>query len=119
VTGDPEDLRALGARIRGLRKREGLTLDGFAAKAGVNRARLNAWECGMRDPGIGGLLRISGALGVSPSRLLGERKTPQFSPGVEQIAIAIAELVAADHGDPPPAAARVTTTNSRRKEPAA
>lgn len=93
MTGDPLDLAALGARIRKARKNAGLTVALLAAKAGVNPASLRMYEMGQRDPGTGGLLAVSRALGVPAGWFLGE--TQGLSPETRRAAEALAELLKA------------------------
>jgi transcriptional regulator with XRE-family HTH domain len=79
VTGDRDTLKALGLRIRNARKDAGLTLRQMAGKARVGESSLNMWECGYRDPGVGGLNAVARALGLTAAELLGERETPAES----------------------------------------
>ena len=62
MTGDQADLIALGQRIRAARKNAELTVKGLAEKAGVGYASMRMWECGQRDPGVGGLNAVAGTL---------------------------------------------------------
>lgn len=72
MTGEPEDLAALGRRMREARRQAALSLGALAEDARVKPAALGSWERGDRDPGIGGLLSVSRALGVTVACLLGE-----------------------------------------------
>ena len=72
MTGDQETLKALGRRVRKARRDADLTLNEVAARAGVSRVCVAMWQGGHRDPGVGGLLALAGALGVTAGRLLGE-----------------------------------------------
>ncbi|MCC6792004.1 MAG: helix-turn-helix transcriptional regulator [Thermomicrobiales bacterium] len=68
------DLPALGERVRGERRRRGLSLDALAARAEVSRSMLAAVESGEKAPTVLTLHRIATGLGTSMSRLLGEEQ---------------------------------------------
>jgi transcriptional regulator with XRE-family HTH domain len=60
----------VGANLRGLRQREGLSLEKLAQRAGVSRAMLGQIELGHSVPTINVLWKIARALDVPFSRLL-------------------------------------------------
>ena len=60
-------LRALGARVRQLREGKGLTQEGLADRAGLDRSYIAGIEAGLRNPSIRALARIAKGLGVSVS----------------------------------------------------
>jgi transcriptional regulator with XRE-family HTH domain len=64
------DLTALGRRLRGERRRRGLTLAALAAASGVSRSMLSEVERGSRVPTVLVLDRIATGLGTSIARLL-------------------------------------------------
>lgn len=56
---------ALGLTLRHLRETAGVSQESLAAKAGVHRTFVGLVERGRRDPGMGNVDRLLGALGVS------------------------------------------------------
>lgn len=54
----------LGAVLRSLRQRRGLSLDSTAQRCGVSKAALSAWEVGTRTPRGPALARLLDALGT-------------------------------------------------------
>lgn len=70
----------LGAEIRRLRKQRGMTLDQMAERSGVSLGALSQLERGLGNPGIGMVVRIAHALGVSAAGLL--TTAPDVSPVV-------------------------------------
>lgn len=67
-----ERRRQFGARVRFLRSQAGLSQEGFAASAGIDRTYIGSLERGERNVGIDNILKISDALQVSPSELFVE-----------------------------------------------
>lgn len=65
-------LSSLGAQLKAVRERQGLSLDDAAARAGLSKAHLSRIESGERQPAIATLLKLAGALGVRVGTLLGE-----------------------------------------------
>ena len=61
----------VGERIRTLRKTAGLTLDAVATKADITKGSLCSIEKGERPAGLAVLKRVSKALGVSITVLVG------------------------------------------------
>jgi transcriptional regulator with XRE-family HTH domain len=61
--------RALGDRIRELRKRAGYSQEGFADAAGVHRTYMGTLERGEANVSLGNLQKISKALGITLSEL--------------------------------------------------
>jgi transcriptional regulator with XRE-family HTH domain len=64
-----ETVLALGASVRTLRKRRGMTLDDLAATTGVSSSMVSLVERGKVSPSIATLLAIASGLGVSVSEL--------------------------------------------------
>ena len=65
------DIISLGRRVRHLRKNLGMTLDDLGAKVGSAPSQLSLIENGRREPKLGLLQALSGALGVGLDQLLG------------------------------------------------
>src|SRR6476620_8631739 len=65
------DVISMGRRVRHLRKAAGLTLDGLSAAVGTAPSQLSLIENGKREPKLGLLQQLAGALGVSIDELLG------------------------------------------------
>ena len=63
-------LKALGQRIRELRKKKGFSQEGFADSAGVHRTWMGALERGERNLSFHNLVLISRALGMTLSQLV-------------------------------------------------
>lgn len=61
--------RALGDRIRELRKKAGYSQEGFADAAGVHRTYMGTLERGEANVSLGNLQKISKALGITLSEL--------------------------------------------------
>lgn len=61
----------LGARVKNLRRRQGLTLEELAAGSGVSRAMLSKVERGEKNPTLVVAARVAEGLGVGLSELLG------------------------------------------------
>ena len=61
----------LGARVRELRKRRGMTLAALAERSGVSRAMLSKLERGEKNPTLVVAARIAEGFGVTLSGLLG------------------------------------------------
>ena len=68
---DAELLKAVGRRIREARMGLGMSQRTLAVEALTTDAHVSDWEHGRRDPGVCGLVRVSGALGVPVRSLLG------------------------------------------------
>ena len=72
-------LLELGQQIRQLRAAKGLSQEAFANSCGLDRTYIGGIERGERNLSLKNLLRISNALGVTPSELLagipGDRDT--------------------------------------------
>lgn len=74
---EPGHLAAVGNRIRDLRTARDLSLSALARTAGVGKGSLSELESGARNPTLGTLYALAGALSVPLSALLGE------TPGLE------------------------------------
>ena len=62
-------LLALGRQIRVLREQRGLSQEGFAAEAGLDRGYYGGVERGERNVAALNLIKIAAALGVEVGRL--------------------------------------------------
>ena len=67
---DPDDLR-VGQKIRELRLEQGLTLEGLAFEAGVDKGHLSRIERGLLSPTLRTLRSLAGRLEVPVAELLG------------------------------------------------
>jgi transcriptional regulator with XRE-family HTH domain len=62
----------IGARVRELRRRRGLSLSELAVRAGVGKATLSGVEAGTRNPTLETLYSIAGQLGVPLADVIAE-----------------------------------------------
>ena len=70
-TGDDARLAALvGATVRALRERSGLSMRALATRAGISQPFLSTIERGLSTPSMGTLYGIAAGLGVAPGDLL-------------------------------------------------
>lgn len=69
---DEELLKQLGLVARRHRELTGLSQEAFSVVVGVHRTYLGAFERGERNITIATLMKISSALGLTPSELLRE-----------------------------------------------
>jgi transcriptional regulator with XRE-family HTH domain len=68
---DPRDLRqAFAANLRRLRHAKGISQEGLAYEADVNRTYLSKLEKGVSYPGLEIIAKLAEALGVEPAELL-------------------------------------------------
>lgn len=65
------DVIALGRRVRHLRKKAGLTLEALSGVVGMAPSQLSLLENGKREPRLGALQQLAGALDVGLDDLLG------------------------------------------------
>lgn len=65
-------LQTFGAAVRRERKALGLSQERLAQKAGVDRTYIGMVERGERNLSLMNIVRISRALGVHPTKLLGD-----------------------------------------------
>ena len=63
-------LKRLGKRVRELRVEKGLSQEGLALAAGLDRSYVGGVERGQRNIAVLNLKKIAHALGVKPSQLL-------------------------------------------------
>jgi transcriptional regulator with XRE-family HTH domain len=68
-----------GRRVRQLRHAKGLSQEGLADRADIHRTYIGGIERGERNPTLTMIMRLAEALGVPPTRLLGETE-----PGVNE-----------------------------------
>jgi transcriptional regulator with XRE-family HTH domain len=80
-----EDLpRIVGERLRAARRERGLSVGALADAAGVGKGSLSEIENGTRNPTLGTLYSLAGALGVPLAILLaGQAGARIASPGIE------------------------------------
>lgn len=69
-TADKKFLKALGNKIKALRKLQNISQDQLAYECEVHRTNINRIEMGRLNTGVLNLLLISKALGVSLNELL-------------------------------------------------
>ncbi|MFF8275670.1 helix-turn-helix domain-containing protein [Streptomyces lateritius] len=72
ATDAPGDVPDVAPRLRGLRRRRGLTLEAAAQRAGLSPAHLSRLETGRRQPSLPMLLALARIYGTTVSELLGE-----------------------------------------------
>ena len=68
---EAERRRAVGARIKAMRKKIGLTQAEVAQKLGIASQSVTNYESGKTDPSIRNLISLAAVLGVSTDYLLG------------------------------------------------
>ena len=74
----------MGERLRAARRERGLSIGALAAAAHVGKGSLSEIENAVRNPTLGTLYALAGALGVPLATLIGDRAgTRLASPGVE------------------------------------
>src|SRR6201994_2173964 len=83
--GAVDDLAQLvGERVRAARRERGLSVGALAAAAQVGKGSLSEIENGARNPTMGTLYALAGALGVPLATLIADRPGARIaSPGVE------------------------------------
>ena len=69
-----KDLQAIGKKIRKLRKEKGLSQEGLAAEAELDRTYISDIELGTRNFGVKNLIKIARALEVNSTYLLKDIK---------------------------------------------
>ena len=67
---DPLILKRVGARLRELRTRVGISQEELAARASLHRTYVGGIERGERNVAVVNLVRLATALEVEPSELL-------------------------------------------------
>jgi transcriptional regulator with XRE-family HTH domain len=67
---DPTNLKALGLRIRELRRERGLTQEELAARAGLHSRDISRLELGGANFGVSVLFDVGKGLYVSPDKLV-------------------------------------------------
>lgn len=65
-----EKLIAFGQRLKQLREERGLSQEGLADRAELDRTYISLLERGKRNPGLMNLLRLASALGIDVSELV-------------------------------------------------
>lgn len=67
---NPQALKKLGEKIRGLRRAKKISQEELADEAGIERSYMGAIERGERNPSFDKVTSIAKALTISPSELL-------------------------------------------------
>jgi transcriptional regulator with XRE-family HTH domain len=76
--------RLVGERLRAARRERGLSVGALAEAAGVGKGSLSEIENGARNPTLGTLYSLAGALGVPLATLLADRAGATVaSPGIQ------------------------------------
>ena len=77
---EQDDWRAnLAAQLRQIRKARRMTLEDLETRSGISSSSLSAYERGVGNPSVDTMSRLSGALSVSISQLLGEAEETRRS----------------------------------------
>jgi transcriptional regulator with XRE-family HTH domain len=63
-------VKTFGAAVRQLRKDRGLSQEGLAASAGIDRAYMGGLERGRRNPSLTTVARVARGLGMPMSELI-------------------------------------------------
>ncbi len=74
-----EITEAVGARIKYLRRMQGISQEELALKAGINPAYFGQVERGLKCPTIDTLCKIAKAMDISPDECLRSEELPDFS----------------------------------------
>lgn len=92
----PDDVKAIGTRIRTLRSEKGLSLTELAERAGVSKSYLSTVEHGTGSrPGVAILHKLATALGVTLADVLG--RVVQAAPATDEIPESLREFAEAQH----------------------
>lgn len=86
--------KAFGLRIRNVRKKQGLSQEDLAEKAGLHPTYVGGVERGERNPSLESILKIASALEVSPSQLFrfeGVKTTLNLDDEISQELLAFVE----------------------------
>lgn len=70
----PDHGASVGARIRGLRAAQGMSLSELARRAGLGKATLSELEAGRRNPTLDTLYALTAPLGIGLASLLVDRR---------------------------------------------
>jgi transcriptional regulator with XRE-family HTH domain len=89
--------KAVGERVRALRKRAGLSLRGLAERSGVTHSAIDKLEKGLTPrPGVEALQKLAAALGVTLNYLLGDQgegqETGDALRGVEELQVKLLRI---------------------------
>ena len=91
------ELSALPLRLRRLRDEAGFSQATLARVCGMSPSQISHYEGGSRDPSAANVVRLSKALGISPSELLGARSArvaPEWLSSLSARELKIVEAVA-------------------------
>ena len=93
------EVSTFGDRLAGAREAAGMDQAGLAAKLGVRRNLIEAWENDIKEPRANRLQMMAGILGVSMSWLLtGEGDGPEMTEESEALPAGILDLLAEVRG---------------------
>jgi transcriptional regulator with XRE-family HTH domain len=96
LTNPPGFKESFGVRLQRLRKERGLTLSQVAAKIGVSKPTVWAWEQGKARPIESRIEALAGALGVTRSELLATGKDASLNELLEKTREKIASAFGTD-----------------------
>ncbi|KAA1418138.1 helix-turn-helix domain-containing protein [Mumia zhuanghuii] len=93
---NPDDVKAIGTRIRTLRTDKGLSLTELAERAGVSKSYLSTVEHGTGSrPGVAVLHKLATALGVTLADILG--RVVQSTPTTVDVPESLQEFAEANN----------------------
>lgn len=93
---NPDDVKAIGTRIRTLRTDKGLSLTELAERAGVSKSYLSTVEHGTGSrPGVAVLHKVATALGVTLADVLG--RVVQSTPATVDVPKSLQEFAEANN----------------------
>jgi transcriptional regulator with XRE-family HTH domain len=91
--------RLVGDRLRAARRERGLSLGALAEAARVGKGSLSEIENGVRNPTLGTLYALAGALGVPLATLIADRPGVRVaSPGIEARLLDVSRDAGSDGG---------------------
>ena len=87
--GSAETMRRVGAQVRRLRTRRGMTLQQMSDETGTSVSMLSMLERGVATPSIGTLVTVASVLGTHMAELFGEQQEPRspIRPLAEQVEV--------------------------------
>jgi transcriptional regulator with XRE-family HTH domain len=87
--GAAETMRRVGAQVRRLRTKRGMTLQQMSAETGTSVSMLSMLERGVATPSIGTLVTVASVLGTHMAELFGEQQEPRspLRPQSEQVEV--------------------------------
>ena len=92
--------RALGLRLKQLRKKHNFTQAGLAAKLQITQQAVGKWETGRSFPEPALIIRLASVFNVSTDYLLGQKELPEWDAIAPQpVMVPILGLVRAGYGN--------------------